>query len=100
MLFSGIGAGVSFVADEWNSRAAPTIASVRIVAARASRPAVLPRPLIEARIACNLAPSSRAAAGRAAGSIASIDVSNEMNRCGTRAAFSCSMGNGFDRRAF
>ena len=99
MLFSGIADGVAFVADEWNSRTATIVASATIAAASASRAAVLPRPVIEARIACNLALSSRAPAGRAAGSIASIDVSNEMKRRGTCAALSCSMGNGFDRRA-
>ncbi len=99
MLFSGIADGVAFVADEWNSRTATIVARATIAAASATRATVLPRPVIEARTACNLALSSRAPAGRAAGSIASIDVSNEIKRRGTCAALSCSIGNGFDRRA-
>src|SRR4030095_8090197 len=99
MLFSGIGAGVSFVADEWNTRKATIVARATIATASASRPAVLPRPVIEARIACKLALRSGAPAGRAAGSIANIDVSKVINRRGTRAALSWSIGNGLDRRA-
>src|SRR5262245_65608680 len=99
MLFSGIRGVVVFVANEWNARTATMVASVTIAVVSATQAAVLRRPVIEARIACNFALRSRAPAGRAAGSIANIDVSNEMNRCGTRAAFNCSIGNGFDRRA-
>src|SRR5215472_13721347 len=99
MLFSGIPDGVAFVADDWNSRTATIVASATIAAANANRAAVLPRPVIEARIACNFLLSSRALAGRAAGSTDSIDASNEINRWGTRAALSCSTGKGLDRRA-
>src|SRR5215475_16117082 len=99
MLFSGMGDGVGFVAEEWNTRKATIVARATIAAASASRPPVLPRPVIEVRIACKLALSSRAPAGRAAGSIANIDVSKVINRRGTRAALSWSIGNGFDRRA-
>src|SRR5215831_8672214 len=99
MLFSGTGGGVSFVADEWNTRTTTIVARATIAAASATRAAILPRPVIEARIACNLALSSLAPEGRAAGSIANIDMSNETKRRGTRAALSWSIGNGFDRRA-
>ena len=99
MLFWGITDGVAFVADEWNTRTTTIVARTTLAAASASRPAVLRRPVIETRIACSFLASSRAPAGRAAGSIANIDKSNETKRRGTRAASSCSIGNGFDRRS-
>src|SRR5262245_6432154 len=100
MLFSGMMECVALVADEWNTRIATIVAKRTIAAASAIRAAVLPRLVIGARIFCSLLASSRAPAGRAAGSIANIDISSEAKHWGTRAAFSCSIGNGLDRRAF
>src|SRR5262245_33202807 len=100
MLFSGMREGAALVADDLNSRTATIVASATIAAASASRPAVLPRPVIEARIDWNFLLSWGAPEGRAAGSIASIDISNETRPRGTCAALSWSIGNGFDRRAF
>jgi hypothetical protein len=99
MLFSGMEGVVVFGGVGCNTRTATIVVRAIKVAATANRAAILRRLVIEARIACNFAPSECGPAGRAAGSIANIEINNEMKRRGTCAAFSCSIGNGFDRRA-